>query len=65
LYARKRYEAGGAIKTRKGTRSTDWELVPQDYEFLDFENYDVIDCWAPVPNNISLGYSGRTTTIIV
>ena len=55
----------GAIKIRKGTRSTDWELVPQGYEYLNFEHYDVIDCWAVVFNNISPGYSGRTPTIIV
>jgi hypothetical protein len=38
----------GAIKIRKGTHSTDWELVPQDYEYLNFEHYDVMDCWAVV-----------------
>ncbi len=36
----------GAIKIRKGTRSTDWELVPERYEFLNFKRYDVMDCWA-------------------
>jgi hypothetical protein len=30
---------GGAIKIRKGTRSTDWELVPQGYEYLNFESF--------------------------
>ena len=62
-HARKRNGTKGAIKFRKGTRSTDWELVPQDYEYLNFEHYDVLDCWAVVFNNISPGYSGRTTTI--
>ena len=30
---------GGAIKIRKRTRSTDWELVPQGYEYLNFESF--------------------------